>query len=396
MPDSTNAKNIARFESDLHGLKSIPDPMPSARAALSNATRICLLGGNSALSRLGYGGLIAEAYGGDKEIVVVDDTVAKCDLPFKTDSILSTSRFAEWAAHGDSQGALAVNLATQLFSFFFFAGLLEQTKEVMELPLPQVSNATVYETAVQTRELSLRRLPEYVELARMLADSFSLETLFAVLKMRVGMDHREVFPVQCSWEDEYFSIFPNGREVTFSLGEDEIFVDVGAYDGDTIRKFLTATHGRYSAIHAFEPDKRNFAALAGGALRGFPRLSMHRAVVSDARGAIGFTERPDSASSHVQDAGETTISAVRLDDEIETCTFIKMDVEGHEAKVLRGARRLLRESRPRLAITCYHYADDLLEIAGLIKDINPLYRLRLRHHGGYYQDSVLYADCPEC
>lgn len=244
------------------------------------------------------------------------------------------------------------------------------------------------------RERSLRRLPNYLELAHELDDSFSIETLIAMLAMRIGMDHRAIFPVQCSWEDEYFSVFPRGRDVTFALGDDEIFVDVGAYDGDTIRKFLTATRGRYAAIHAFEPDTRNFAALADGALKGLPRLSVHRAVASDAQGTIGFSEHPNSASSHVQTSGGTTIRTVCLDDEIETCTFIKMDVEGHEAKVLQGARRLLQECRPRMAITCYHYADDLLDIARLVREINPAYRLRLRHHGVYYQESVLYADCP--
>lgn len=132
MPASPAPKDIAWFENHLHGLGSIPDPMPAARAALSRAKRICLLGGNSALSRLGYGQRIAETYAGEKEIVVVDDTAFTGNLPFEADSIVPTSKFPQWA----SQDTLAVNLATQSFAFFFFAGLLEKCTGIMELPLP--------------------------------------------------------------------------------------------------------------------------------------------------------------------------------------------------------------------------------------------------------------------
>lgn len=73
-------------------------------------------------------------------------------------------------------------------------------------------------------------------------------------------------------------------------------------------------------------------------------------------------------------------------------TFIKMDVEGHETRILQGAKRLISNSKPRLAITGYHFADDLLNIAQLIREIEPAYRLRLRHHSFYYFDTILYAD----
>ncbi len=45
-----------------------------------------------------------------------------------------------------------------------------------------------------------------------------------------------------------------------------------------------------------------------------------------------------------------------------------------------------------MAITGYHYADDLLNIAQLVHEIEPRYRLRMRHHSFWYYDTVSYAD----
>ena len=45
------------------------------------------------------------------------------------------------------------------------------------------------------------------------------------------------------------------------LGDDEEIIDLGAYDGDTIREFCNATGGKYKHITAFEPDAKNYKKL---------------------------------------------------------------------------------------------------------------------------------------
>ena len=76
---------------------------------------------------------------------------------------------------------------------------------------------------------------------------------------------------------------------------------------------------------------------------------------------------------------------------VEEASFIKLDVEGFEARALRGAARLLSQQRPRLAVASYHYAQDLLDIVETIDDLAPGYNLYLRHHFGYFYDTILYA-----
>ena len=48
---------------------------------------------------------------------------------------------------------------------------------------------------------------------------------------------------------------------SLSLGAGETFVDIGAYRGDTVEKFLSFCGGDHSHIFAVEPDKKNFEKL---------------------------------------------------------------------------------------------------------------------------------------
>ena len=45
------------------------------------------------------------------------------------------------------------------------------------------------------------------------------------------------------------------------VNQQEILVDMGAYNGDTIRQFLQYSYGKYKSIYALEPDGKNFKKL---------------------------------------------------------------------------------------------------------------------------------------
>ena len=51
------------------------------------------------------------------------------------------------------------------------------------------------------------------------------------------------------------------EEQLFRLGAREVYVDCGAYDGDTIRDFLSRQRDAFERIVAFEPDPRNYLKL---------------------------------------------------------------------------------------------------------------------------------------
>ena len=156
---------------------------------------------------------------------------------------------------------------------------------------------------------------------------------------------------------------------------------------------VAATDGKFRAIHAFEPDRKSYAELEKLRAMRMPGIVLHNAAVGEASGSISFLET-GTMGSHVDmnaaaAGGDTPI--VALDDVMDEVTFVKMDLEGYEQKALRGAARLVRECRPRMAITAYHYADDLLDLWRLFEELVPDYELRLRHHSSYYYDTIFYA-----
>ena len=76
---------------------------------------------------------------------------------------------------------------------------------------------------------------------------------------------------------------------------------------------------------------------------------------------------------------------------METIDLLKMDIEGYEARTLRGGANLIQKFRPRMAIAAYHYATDMLDIVNTIDELAPGYCIRLRQHFNFYYDSILYA-----
>lgn len=288
---------------------------------------------------------------------------------------------------------VAVDMSYSPLGHAVFAALAHDTgvpmvdvvRAIGELDLP-----AIYQTPAMMRTRTLAREDEWAGLRAALADDWSRRTLDAVLKLRLTLERRHLRPVAASLEDEYFSVLASSS--TFRLHPGEIFADCGAYIGSTVRKVVAATDGRFRSIHAFEPDRKSYAELEKlNALR-MPGIVLHNAAVGDQSGRIRFLET-GTMGSHVDEtagnSGDTPV--VRLDDAMDEVTFIKMDLEGFEQRALRGAERLLRECRPRMAITAYHYADDLLDLWRLFGELAPDYELRLRHHSSYYYDTIFYA-----
>ena len=75
----------------------------------------------------------------------------------------------------------------------------------------------------------------------------------------------------------------------------------------------------------------------------------------------------------------------------EKVTMIKMDIEGYELKALMGAKQIIKEQKPKLAICAYHTFSHLWEIPLLIKSLNPDYKIYLRHHTNLDCETVCYA-----
>jgi FkbM family methyltransferase len=203
------------------------------------------------------------------------------------------------------------------------------------------------------------------------------------------------------WLDfEALSAPLDGRHIYFPFdlalpSEEEVFVDCGGFDGDTVRSFSEHWNGKFKRALTFEPDPSNRDAL----LRNVETIGIRERVtvmpyaVGNENGTVYFSLTNSAASHRVEDGAATPVECRRLDDIDwpETPTYIKMDIEGAEPDAIRGAARLLLRHQPILAICTYHRSNHLWEIPNLIHSINPGYRLFLRRYAEESWEGVCYA-----
>ncbi len=225
---------------------------------------------------------------------------------------------------------------------------------------------------------------EYQSLNGRLADNQSRQVLDAVIGFRQTLDPSVLRPM-VSENDLY------APEGLFKFTDDEVYVDGGSFDGDTIRTFIERVRGRFADIYAFEPDPVTFDTLKGN-FRDEPRVHPIHAGLHSHGGSLRF--RDDASRGAIfADDGEIEMPVTTIDEVLgdRRLTYVKMNIEGAEIDALRGGQRAIRKWLPRLAISVYHRASDLWRIPQLVLELSPDYELYLRQHDGGIIETVLYA-----
>jgi FkbM family methyltransferase len=189
--------------------------------------------------------------------------------------------------------------------------------------------------------------------------------------------------------------------------EKEVFVDLGAYVGDTIEQYITKKSGVFKKVYAFEPDTLNFSALKYRTTRLKDEWAFSDDKLTLIHGGVGaktetkyFAASPNTDSARLganfitekaEDAGKVMIYS--LDDYFkeQQVTFIKADIESYEPEMLRGAVSVIKRDKPLLAICIYHNASDMFSIPLFIKELCSDYKLKIRHHTYDFAETVLYA-----
>jgi len=220
-------------------------------------------------------------------------------------------------------------------------------------------------------------------------DNASREEFLAQIKWRLDPSFDKI-PAPLT--DEIY--FPSQL---FSLTNTEVFIDCGAYIGDTIRSFLEHTDQQFKQIWTFEPDPVNFQKLTQ-LVASLPSDVAQRIHPLDLalgrRSEVLHFNAQGVASSALSDSGEIVIQSEPLDLILsgESPTFIKMDIEGAEIDALNGAVDSIRVNLPILAISAYHRQEHIWEIPLLINALSDTYRFYLRrYHPRVLDDLVLYA-----
>ncbi len=224
-----------------------------------------------------------------------------------------------------------------------------------------------------------------------LADDTSRKTFEAVINYRLYRNSELLSGIVQPIDNIYF---PDFEDIPLLVSQEDVFVDAGAFCGDTVQCILER-YGKGKAIYSFEPDPRSFSSLEESTKQ-LPFVHCYQLGLSDIRATLNFSHDL-GPSSYINDNGTISVQVDTLDNVLEgiPVTFIKMDIEGAECSALRGAEQIIRKYGPKLAICTYHSDQDMVEVPLSIWKINPNYVLYFRHYSNISTETVCYAILPE-
>ncbi len=253
---------------------------------------------------------------------------------------------------------------------------LDRTHTTFAPDVP-VADGALFDTA-----FACAHREELEQAYELLADARSREVFAATVNFKLsGRLH---------WLRDY----TDSRETAFTRylrphGE-ENFVDLGAYNGDTIRELLSHTGGVYASITALEPDRKTFKKLKKYAEQAqLTNIRLINAGAWSEPGEMLFAGKAGRNSALTPVMNEISHDRRTVSVPVESvdhmlggapCTLLKLDVEGAERQALEGARQTIQTYRPRIALSAYHRSEDLYELPLLLRDMCPDVRIGMLHH----------------
>lgn len=159
--------------------------------------------------------------------------------------------------------------------------------------------------------------------------------------------------------------------------KNERYLDLGAYRGDTADEFLHYTDG-YESIVAVEPNPKNFQKLSEH-IEGMKHARAVNAGIADREGMMYISKGGGRMAALSQSGGievpVTTVDAIGC-----APTYLKVDIEGMESAMLRGAVNTLKACKPKLNLAAYHRTEDFFKLILQLHEIGPDYKIYLRKH----------------
>ncbi len=228
-----------------------------------------------------------------------------------------------------------------------------------ELYAPEVP---VVGDEVFTLEFAKKHKTEIEKAYSLLADEKSRKVFEEIISFK--LDGKISHLINCQSEDAL---------ELFNFTENEKYLDVGAYNGDTVFEFINKAK-KYESITAIEPDIKNFKKLQKNT-ENLENITLINKAVSEKSGTISFST---AGGRNSRVGGESEILSTSIDDLQEDFTFIKFDVEGQELPAIKGGVNTIKK-HPKMLISAYHRSEDIFTIPLAVNEINPEYKIYLRH-----------------
>ncbi len=216
----------------------------------------------------------------------------------------------------------------------------------------------------------------YEEISRAcaaLGDERSREVYAAVINYKLS-GRISYLRAASSDRDELYSLLPTATIHSI--------VDVGAYNGDTIREAIEYFPNLESAV-AIEPDTKTYKRLMKyiSTEDRITLLAYNAAAWSGV--ALGAFQSSGNRNSSVTSTSSfehkvTEVPLITVDSLDLSPDYIKYDVEGAEMEALVGTEKTILRARPALLVSLYHRSRDIFEIVNYLHEKYPYYKLSLR------------------
>ena len=162
----------------------------------------------------------------------------------------------------------------------------------------------------------------------------------------------------------------------------ESYADLGAYNGDTLRK-LANYAPKLSRAVAFEPSPKTFKKLSAyvETETRFGINAINAAAWSEDT-TLEFSDEGNRNSGLFAKGKHTEVVARSLDGVLDGdgVDYIKYDVEGCEREALAGSEKTIAAYYPKLLVSAYHKSEDIYDLPLLIHEKFPSYKLYYRRY----------------
>lgn len=229
----------------------------------------------------------------------------------------------------------------------------------------------VYGSNIWCREFLKENRTDIEAAYSILADDISKRTFEGALSFKLTGGLNFLRSIYCDKQECLSSLL--------SLGQNESYLDLGAYRGDTIDEFLSLTGGVYKHITALEPDRRTFAKLKAHTA-GMKDTRLFRMGIWSEDMDMPFSSSLGRGSSLSSDGEMLAVTKIDTLYRRRRLTYCKMDVEGAERQAILGGTETIRRDKPKLNIAAYHRSEDIFSLPLLLRDIRPDYSIHMRQH----------------
>lgn len=248
--------------------------------------------------------------------------------------------------------------------------VIENVKRIKEKHIFYAPDVPLYGNILFDNSFYNLHKKAHDEVYSLLADDISKKVFNNTIKYKLSGKVDYLFDCETSIDEAYLNIL--------KLNSSEIYLDLGAYRGDTVFEFIDRTNNSYNEIIAVEPDIKTFNKLSA-ATSNINNLTLINACISN-ECKKGLFNMNGSRGSNLGVGGKE-IDFLSTDSIIgeKEVTYIKVDIEGAEGDFIKGARNTIKNHKPKMMISCYHRSDDLINIPKAVLNIRSDYKIYMRH-----------------